>query len=250
MKQIKIFLFMLLIVSLNYCQLSVTSTDTPPTIDGILNDTCWTTAATLPAFKDFVGTVVDAKIQTEVKITYDANNLYVGIKCLEPNTANIIANETAYDSDKVYADDSIEIHIDTDNMQYSHASFFFNTKETRSDKSCSGSTSDEVNFNPNWTVKVVITEKQYWIAEVKIPFAEFNKNPHQWANAVVSPPKKDTIWGMNVCRNIKTITPGVSCSWAGIEDFHSEAQFESIKFTSDVALISNTSWGMMKSRFK
>jgi hypothetical protein len=59
---------------------AVKVTDTPPVIDGLDNDKCWQDAISMSGFlrSDYGGKIADR--QTEAKLSYDAQNIYVFYK--------------------------------------------------------------------------------------------------------------------------------------------------------------------------
>ena len=82
-------------------------------VDGILDESAWAGAAP-------IGEILQrepkpgekATEQTEVKILYDAENLYIGVVCYDSEPSRIVATQMARDAD-LSADDRIEILIDS-----------------------------------------------------------------------------------------------------------------------------------------
>lgn len=82
---------------------------TPPVIDGKLSDSCWEQASRGQDFKILASISQDSpKAATSFKICRDANNVYLGIKCLEPNMAKLKSSFSGTGS-KVWKDDMVEI---------------------------------------------------------------------------------------------------------------------------------------------
>src|ERR1044071_6182500 len=62
--------------------------------------------------------------QTEVKVLYDSNNLYIGVMCYDSEPSRIVATLMARDAD-LEVDDRIEILIDS--FHDRHNAFYFST---------------------------------------------------------------------------------------------------------------------------
>ncbi|MCY4076886.1 MAG: hypothetical protein OXH04_15810, partial [Acidobacteria bacterium] len=86
-------------------------TNTPPRIDGRLDDAVWRDATVIT---DFVQqTPLDgapATEQTEVYLAYDTQNIYLGVYAHYSNPADIRANRS--DRDQTFADDTLTVYFD------------------------------------------------------------------------------------------------------------------------------------------
>ena len=83
---------------------------TPPVIDGRLNDNCWKNVTAVDTFKVAeLKTTVPDKI--EVFLGFDDEALYAGFRCVQ-DEASIIANQTRRDGSFQY-EDHIVIYLDT-----------------------------------------------------------------------------------------------------------------------------------------
>lgn len=60
-------------------------------------------------------------VNTEAWLAYDDNNLYLSVRCIEPNLDKLVTKTTKRDG-RVWQDDSIEFMIDTnlDRKTYFH----------------------------------------------------------------------------------------------------------------------------------
>src|SRR5512147_1283908 len=66
-------------------RINIAQTDKPLSIDGILDEEPWKSAERTGKFQRVTPTDTGyAKSQTEVMLTYDRSNLYVGIICYDP----------------------------------------------------------------------------------------------------------------------------------------------------------------------
>lgn len=98
--------------------LDVLSTGTPPVIDGVLDDAAWLDAGHSDAFLQiYPGEGTDPSQRTEFWVTYDANNIYIAVRC---HDSGGLAGIRAFSMqrDKVNgSDDMVQIAIDTFNRQ-------------------------------------------------------------------------------------------------------------------------------------
>ena len=89
-----------------------TRTDTPPDIDGRLDDEIWKTAALITEFvQQSPLDGAPATEQTEVYVAYDADNIYFGFYAHYEDPSIMRANRV--DRDRAQADDLITIYFDT-----------------------------------------------------------------------------------------------------------------------------------------
>jgi hypothetical protein len=155
--------------------------DTPPTIDGKLNDTCWEKAAKV---KDFINLERGAAPtdQTEAYMAYDAENLYAAFRCFDSKVENIRANQTRRDDDFKF-DDRVDIYLDTYHDRRNAYHFALNPKGTQLDEKYG-----DLGWDGQWKAATSIKEDG-WIAEMAIPFSimRFSDKPLQ-------------TWGINLVR--------------------------------------------------
>ncbi len=72
--------------------MAVARTETPPVIDGRLDDACWTGAPAVAEFTQVLPVEGGAPTErTEVRVLFDADNLYIGVRCFDSDSAGIIA---------------------------------------------------------------------------------------------------------------------------------------------------------------
>jgi uncharacterized protein DUF5916/cellulose/xylan binding protein with CBM9 domain len=188
----------------------------PLTIDGRVNDEAWQQVEPYTEFTEqdpIEG--APASERTEVRVLYDAVNLYVGVVCLDTEPNKIIVSQAKRDSTLTDTDAVIFV-LDTFNDHQN--AFVFGTNplgieydgqvsgegqtsavSTPPSAGSGGSTSTTrggINaFNPNWdgdwTVKAQTTERG-WEAEFVIPFKTLRYAPGT-----------NRTWGFNVWRNIR-----------------------------------------------
>ncbi len=102
-----------------------TQTDTPPILDGILNDDVWKNAKTVTDFITFMPDFgKDLSEKTIGYIAYDRDNLYFAFKCYDTEPNKIKASITARDN--ISDEDWVCVNLDTYNDQQSLSAFYVN----------------------------------------------------------------------------------------------------------------------------
>ncbi|NOY79179.1 MAG: carbohydrate binding family 9 domain-containing protein [Calditrichaeota bacterium] len=164
----------------------------PIQLDGILNEPQWKQA--VPA-TDFIQREPQngrpATERTEVRILYDANNLYLGVLCYDSAPDKIIANTLIRDS-SMRGDDRFTVVFDTYLDHQRGFVFVTNPKGARFDAYQAAPEHDpDGSWNTVWDVRTRITAKG-WQAEIVIPFKSlrFPNRPNQ-------------VWGINFQRYIQ-----------------------------------------------
>jgi len=167
-------------------------TETPPKIDGKLDDAVWEKAHPTSDFIQ-VEPVEDAPAvgETVVYVVYDQKNLYVGFKLLEPEPEKIRAVDTERDS-YLWDDDNIELFLDTHHDRRSAFCFVTNPLGAQLDHKISreGEVIDR-QWDCEWEVESSLDDKG-WSAEMAIPFRELTFEP-----------KRGYVWGINFWRNAR-----------------------------------------------
>lgn len=177
----------------------------PLTIDGKMDDHAWQKVPAISQlFLDTKGTPAPEK--TVVKVLYDDENLYVGIKGDEPNPKGLLAK--AYgDLPLVFGDDDFELFFDTNRDLKTFYRLMVNPKGT---VLCSG---PDGLFSFKFEVKTYIGDK-YWSAEFKIPYKEIK----------ATPPKPGDVWGFNVRRHRQQAEPAQR-DWSKMRNYPYQPQY-------------------------
>jgi len=143
-------------------------TSDPPVIDGKLDDNVWTKATTFTGFKTFqpdYGKTPHG--ETIVFVTYDKDNFYFGIRCLDINPKLIKATITKRDN--IFNDDWIGIVIDTFNDKQRAYGFFMNGLGIQGDGIVNIQGNLQGTHDMVWYSKGLMNDKGY-TAECRIPF--------------------------------------------------------------------------------
>ena len=160
------------------------------TLDGSLDEPEWASASS-------IGEIIQreprpgekATEQTEVKILYDAENLYIGVVCYDSEPSRIVATQMARDAD-LSADDRIEILIDS--FHDRHNAFYFSTNPLGA--LVDGLLIENGTLNRDWNAIWIVRTRKFdkgWSAEFEIPFKSIGFK------------HGDSVWGFNFSRTIK-----------------------------------------------
>ena len=135
---------------------------------------------------------VPASEDTEVRLLFDSENLYVGILCRDRTPSAIVATQLARDAE-LDVDDHVTIVLDTFFDQRNGFFFVVNPAGARADGQISNNARElELDWDGIWDARTQITAEG-WAAEVAIPFKTLRFKAGQ------------TVWGLNVERQIKRL---------------------------------------------
>ena len=166
--------------------------DTPPKIDGHLEEEVWQTAplsGPLLQYRPQSYTHMDQ--QTFFRVAYDDNHLYIAVWCWDTDPDKIVARYMRRD-DRLWEDDSFSIALDTFNDQRNGYVFIVNPNGTRHDALGINNVSFNSQWDGVWEAKSQVTDYG-WQAEVSIPLTTLSFDPEA------------SQWGINVARRIKRL---------------------------------------------
>lgn len=156
-------------------------------IDGNLNEEVWEKAQVARNFTEIEpGENVKPEVDTEVRIFYDDENLYIGYICHETDMSSIRASLS--DRDKMYGDDWVGPFIDTYSDLKQGFEMYVNPKGIQGDLLWTPSNEDS-----NYDIIYESEAKIYgdkWTAEMKIPFKSLR-----------FPDKEEQVWRVHLLRN-------------------------------------------------
>lgn len=141
-------------------------TDTPPRIDGILDDAVWAVAPQVNGFRTFTpdfGKVMPES--TSVFMAYDRENLYFAYYCYDPDPSTIKAEVT--NRDNIRRHDWICINLDSFNDQQALYGFYVNPLGIQEDSRFSAG-GEDMSVDFVWYSAGRIVDDGY-IVEVQIP---------------------------------------------------------------------------------
>jgi len=168
-------------------------TNSPPKIDGRLDDSCWRLTHSSTGFIQLDPEEGEpAREQTIVRVLYDEDNLYFGIECSDSEPERIDARMAPRDG-LVYPGDMIGLVLDTYHDHQNAYGFYTNPYGTCLDFHTEGDGSrdwggTDYGWDGVWRSEAKINDKG-WSLEMAIPFKtlRFSRG-------------KEQVWGINIQR--------------------------------------------------
>lgn len=154
----------------------------PIQVDGRLDPAEWAGAIEVSGFR-ISGSETLAPEQVVMRLLYDPQNLYVGVKCLESNMQNLTTPTTQTDG-PFWMDDSVEFFLDPHHDHETYWQFAATARAVRYDNKQGDSL-----WNSHWTAAAQ-HDPDAWTVEAAVPFADLK----------VAPPAAGDLWGFNLCR--------------------------------------------------
>ncbi len=176
-------------------------TEAAPEIDGVLDEEAWVDASLVDSFtQQEPSNGEPATERTEVRLLYDAERLYVGVRAFDSEPGSVIATEMRRDSPRILEEDNFQIILDT--FRDSRSGYMFVTNplgaklEQQIFEEGGGNTRGATsNINRNWDgvwIAAARRTDQGWEAEIAIPIV-----------TVRSPAMDLQEWGLNFMRSIR-----------------------------------------------
>ena len=189
-------------------QIKAFKSDKSPVIDGRLNDPVWNIATPFSDFRMVEPTPgIDPTEKTEVRIIYDRNNLYIGIRSYDREPRKISANTMEHDKAEERNGDQVSILIDPFQDKRSAYIFIINPKGARSEGFANGE-HYSLGWDGIWEAKSRI-DQEGWSAEIRIPFKTISFNARL------------TSWGINIERYIARKQETIRYSGISLNSFFS-----------------------------
>jgi len=147
-------------------------TETPPIIDGMLNDKQWLDTEALSHFRqNFPTDTLAAQYPTEVRFLFDETYLYIGIKATGADQS-FVATSLRRDF-RGTTTDNVSFFFDTFQDGVNAYQFGVNPYGAQRESLVSDGGTDRNSFNPDWDVKWFSEghiEGNTYVAELAIPF--------------------------------------------------------------------------------
>ncbi|HSG63862.1 MAG TPA: carbohydrate binding family 9 domain-containing protein, partial [Gammaproteobacteria bacterium] len=165
--------------------------DTPPVIDGVLDDAVWAQAEPITDFHQIrPGDGTPPSEATEVYVLYDDDALYVGARLGDSEPELIAANSMRHGTPLGRADDRLVVMLDPFNAGRSGFRFETNANGVRHEMLYQNVSQLNVEWETIWEAAGSIDENG-WLAELAIPFKSLAFDPESEA------------WGFNFSRGIR-----------------------------------------------
>lgn len=168
-------------------RLQPSRTATPIHLDGILDEPAWQTAVRGGHFVEHnPGNETRPPVETEIRLTYDDDNLYVAFICAD-DPAQVRAS--VCERDRIWSDDNVGILLDS----YGDAAWAYelmvNPYGIQGDLLFSPEGGDDESYNMIWESAGRITDSGYQV-EIALPFASLR-----------FPDREQQSWRMDFWRN-------------------------------------------------
>jgi hypothetical protein len=141
-----------------------------PLIDGKDNDQVWQAAPTIKAFREWRPTEDKApRFPTEAKIAYDASNLYVFVRAIDPHPDSII--KLLERRDTFTSSDMIWVFVDSYHDRRTGYEFGVNAAGVKTDQAIYDDGNEDQAWDAVWDVATNI-DSAGWTAEFRIPLSQ------------------------------------------------------------------------------
>ncbi len=157
-----------------------------PKIDGRLNESCWESGIWSGGFTQQIPNQGKKPSQeTEIKLLYDNNNLYVGFKCFDKGPGKIRPILSRRDE---MAGDIAGIAIDSYNDKQTAYEFNVAASGQKVDLVHLGAYDWDFNWDAVWDGKAQVYDS-IWTSEIQVPFSQLRFSPGD-----------EQVWGIHVWR--------------------------------------------------
>jgi Domain of unknown function (DUF5916)/Carbohydrate family 9 binding domain-like len=144
--------------------------ESAPTIDGKDDDAVWKTAPIINAFKEWRPTEgKDARFQTEARIAYDAANLYVFVRALDPHPDSI--KKLLERRDTFTPSDMVWLFVDSYHDRRTGYEFGVNAAGVKIDQAIYDDGNEDGAWDGVWDAATRI-DSAGWTAEFRIPLSQ------------------------------------------------------------------------------
>ena len=164
-------------ISQDQKRMAITRTDSPPTLDGVLDDATWSQATAIDDFHQF--DPVDHGEPTErtiVYLAYDEDNLYVAARMWDNEPDQIRARQMVQGESSRW-DDAFSIYLDPFNNKRTGYEFQVNPNSVRNDGTFETPTRLNRDWEGIWYAEAQIDDEG-WVVEMAIPFKTLNFDPN------------------------------------------------------------------------
>jgi len=193
-----VFLFFLLTPVLTFASeerksLEAVRTETPPAIDGTLKEQVWEQAPVATDFHQYEPhNDRPASKETEVRVLYDDEALYIGAMMYDPEPDNILRELGLRNSGHDLNADRFYVEINPFDDGINGFRFQVSASGVQTDANLSsGGRHGDLNWDAVWVSEVTITDEG-WMVEMKIPYS-----------ALRFPRGDMQEWGINFWREIR-----------------------------------------------
>jgi len=198
----------------------IVRTATPPTIDGVLDDAVWKSAAMVEDLHEIQPTeYAEASERTLIYLLYDDNAIYIAAQMYD-SEPDLIVDRILRQGEQVFGDDWFSVMLDTFHDRRSGYRFFTNPNGIRQEGIYQNVTDTEWEWQGIWEAAASRNE-QGWAAELVIPFKtiSFDPNNDTWGinfrRAVAR--RDERIGWVSRNRNTDPSTSGIAVGFEGLQ---------------------------------
>jgi hypothetical protein len=170
-----------------------TRTDIRPQLDGRLDEPAWKTTPVSASFtQSFPDPGATPRQRTEVRVLYDNNALYVGVRAFDAHPDSIAAPLARRDAIGIYSD-WIYFAIDSYHDRRTAFGFAVNPRGVQKDEMISNDNSEDLNWDAVWQAATTI-DSLGWVAEFRVPLSQLR----------FAPDRDGTVrtWGFQATRSV------------------------------------------------
>ncbi|HEX8242718.1 MAG TPA: DUF5916 domain-containing protein, partial [Longimicrobium sp.] len=161
--------------------------------DGKLDEPAWATAPVTGDFtQSWPRTGSPATDRTEVRVLYDDDALYVGVRAFDAHPDSVTSQLARRDATGIYSD-WIHLVVDSYHDRRSGFRFSVNPRGVMKDVLHSNDTNEDLNWDAVWEVGTAV-DSLGWTAEYRIPFSQIRFGP--------VPRGTPRTWGLQVQRDV------------------------------------------------
>ena len=153
---------------------------TPPKIDGRLDDDCWRAVPWQTGFTLLGGGEVGEPIQTEFAMVWDDASLYVAMRCTDSAMDRLVAKADDGSKDLLH-DDHVEIFLAPEKQRDDYAQFAVNSLNKKIDLSYQAkkeTATQAISKGGKW-ISACRRGKTSWELEMALPLAALKIEPHE-----------------------------------------------------------------------
>ena len=174
-------------VGMAQAEFAAVRAETPPRIDGKLDDACWKAAEPITQFT-VLGTTRASDFKTFGYLACDGSHVYVAMNCLDPDPKNIKADVKTH-GEEVFADDRVEVMIDPGRTKDRYFQFVVAAGGGTFDVArTGGGVYEDDDWKGDWSAATSVNPDG-WSVELAVPYytLQITENPGK-------------TWGVNFCR--------------------------------------------------
>jgi len=178
------------------CGITAIRTETPPVVDGILDDGCWASAEALSQSFTAFRPRVDCPMSrpTDIRVLYDESSVYFGLHMHDADPHEIPRPVASRDVD--LATDRVIVYLDTFNDDSNCFMFSVSVGGTQIDSRRTEIGGEDRDWDGVWSSAVAVNDSG-WTAEIAIPFSVLRYTPDEIQ-----------VWGINFGRTITRSNEG------------------------------------------